>query len=206
MEKYKSDVVNRRDETGHTLAHWAALGGHVQVLDYLIANGTPDNDHSDNDYGPKPIHWACVNGHMTTVNYLLDRGIPVDECDYYECTPLIIAAQYGQSLIVSYLLQRGADRYHMDNNRDTALHWAAYKGMEISLHLIYCFCNSSICYTVLYLCETVFGYHTIIILGNPETTLILLSNGLDPKQKDSFGQVSLWWCDVGNYRVDGTLL
>jgi len=27
-------------------------------------------------------------------------------------------------------------------------------------------------------------------LGNPESTLILLSNGLDPKQKDSFGQVS----------------
>ncbi|XP_065883890.1 uncharacterized protein [Dysidea avara] len=128
VEKYKSAVVELRDKDGHTLAHWAALGGHVQVLEYLIANGAPENDHSDNDYGPKPIHWACVNGHITTVNYLLDRGIPVDECDYNECTPLIIAAQYGQSLVISYLLQRGADRYHMDNNRDTSLHWAAYKG------------------------------------------------------------------------------
>ena len=133
MEKYKSAVVELRDKDGHTLAHWAALGGHVQVLEYLIANGAPENDHSDNDYGPKPIHWACVNGHITTVNYLLDRGIPVDECDYNECTPLIIAAQYGQSLVISYLLQRGADRYHMDNNRDTSLHWAAYKGIEICM-------------------------------------------------------------------------
>ena len=28
------------------------------------------------------------------------------------------------------------------------------------------------------------------MLGYPEVTLILLSNGLDPKQKDSFGQVN----------------
>ena len=30
----------------------------------------------------------------------------------------------------------------------------------------------------------------LYILGNPEITLMFLSIGLDPKQKDSFGQVS----------------
>ena len=65
------------------------------------------------------------------VNLLLERNVPLEECDHNGCTPLIIAAQYGQSLVISYLLQRGADKYHMDINRDTALHWAAYKGEDV---------------------------------------------------------------------------
>ena len=128
VEKHGPEVLTQRDKEGHTLAHWAALGGFVHVMEYIFANGSPDNEHSDNSYGPKPIHWACVGGHITIVNLLLERDVPLEECDYNGCTPLIIAAQYGQSLVVSYLLQKGADKYHMDINRDTALHWAAYKG------------------------------------------------------------------------------
>ena len=100
-------------------------------MECLLANGAPDNEHSDNSYGPKPIHWACVRGHITIINMLLERDIPIEECDHNGCTPLIIAAQYGQSLVISFLLQKGANKYHMDINRDTALHWAAYKGNTI---------------------------------------------------------------------------
>ena len=97
-------------------------------MEILLANGVPDNEHSDNSYGPMPIHWACVRGHITIINLLLERDISIEERDHNECTPLIIAAQFGQSLVVSFLLQKGANKYHMDYNKDTALHWAAYKG------------------------------------------------------------------------------
>lgn len=128
VDKHGAEILTQRDSEGHTIAHWAALGGYLHVMEYILENGCPDNEHSDNSYGPKPIHWACVRGHITIINLLLERDVPLEECDYNGCTPLIIAAQYGQSLVVSFLLQKGADKYHMDINKDTALHWAAYKG------------------------------------------------------------------------------
>lgn len=128
VDKHGPEVLTQRDQDGHTLAHWAALNGHVVVMEYLLANRSPENEHSDNSYGPKPIHWACVRGHITIINLLLEHDVSVEECDHNGCTPLIVAAQYGQSLVLSFLLQKGADKFHMDINKDTALHWAAYKG------------------------------------------------------------------------------
>lgn len=128
VEKEGDDYVQKQGKEGHTFAHWAALGGHNVLLEYLLDKGAPLNDHSDNDYGPRPIHWACVHGHVIVVEMLLEKGVPIDVMDLNGCSPLIVAAQYGQSLMVSYLLQKGANKFHTDINGDTALHWAAFKG------------------------------------------------------------------------------
>lgn len=93
--------------------------------------GAPLNEHSDNDYGPRPIHWACVHGNVVTVDLFVEKGIHIDTSDLNGCSPLLIAAQYGQSLVLSYLLQKGANKFHVDINGDTALHWAAFKGTNI---------------------------------------------------------------------------
>jgi palmitoyltransferase len=146
------DFVHERDKEGHTLLHWAALAGYNEVCERLIEAGCPLNDHSDNDYGPRPIHWACVHGHVTTVDLFLEKGVHIDTADLNGCSPLLIASQFGQSLVLSYLLQKGANKFHVDVNGDTALHWSAFKGY-------------------------------------PELVFLLLNAGLDPKQKDSYGQV-----------------
>lgn len=136
VDRHGAEILTQRDKDGHTLTHWAALSGYVHVMEYILQNGAPENEHSDNSYGPKPIHWACVRGHITIINLLLEHDVPLEECDYNQCTPLIIAAQYGQSLVVTFLLQKGADKYHMDINKDTALHWAAYKGKDTIFFVI----------------------------------------------------------------------
>lgn len=131
VEREGDDFVQRRDEEGHTFVHWAALGGANDVLEYLTDRGAPLNEHSLNDYGPRPIHWACVHGHVVTMDLLLDKGVPVDTLDTNGCSPLMISAQYGQSLCISYLLQKGANKFQVDVNGDSALHWAAFKGMLV---------------------------------------------------------------------------
>ena len=128
IEEKGVEYVRTRDSGGHTLLHWASLGGHVVLVEYLLSQGALINVHSDNDYGPRPIHWACVHGHVTVVDLYLERGVSIETMDYNRCTPLIIASQYGQSLVISYLLKKGADKTHIDINKDTCLHWAAYKG------------------------------------------------------------------------------
>ena len=81
-----------------------------------------------NDLSPKPIHWACVNGHFVTVDILLQNGVSIDTVDNRHCTPLIIAAQYGKTMLVGYLIGKGARKDLTDLDGDNALHWAAFKG------------------------------------------------------------------------------
>ena len=128
VESKEEGYVLKQDDEGHTLVHWAALGGYNEIVEFLLEKGAPLNDHSENDYGPRPIHWACVNGHVIVVELFIERGVALDVTDLNGCSPLLVASQYGQSLVVSYLLQKGANKFHLDINGDGALHWAAFKG------------------------------------------------------------------------------
>jgi hypothetical protein len=52
----------------------------------------------------------------------------INASDTSGCTPLLIAAQYGHPDLAAFLICRGANANAVDSSRDTALHWAAYKG------------------------------------------------------------------------------
>ena len=132
LNQHGSSFAAKLDIEGHTLVHWAALGGFHDLVDFLVEQGAPLNQQSNNDYGPLPIHWACVHGHILTVEYFLNKGIDIDATDRNGCTPLTVSAQYGESLCVSYLLQKGANKFHVDINGDSALHWASFKGMPLA--------------------------------------------------------------------------
>ena len=54
--------------------------------------------------------------------------VSIDVVDNKGCTPLIIASQYGQTMLVGYLIGKGATLFITDKEGDTALHWAAFKG------------------------------------------------------------------------------
>jgi ankyrin repeat protein len=55
-------------------------------------------------------------------------GVSVDVADHKGCTPLIVASQYGQTMLAGYLMGKSAQLFLADREGDTALHWAAFKG------------------------------------------------------------------------------
>jgi ankyrin repeat protein len=76
----------------------------------------------------RPVHWAAAEGKTASLMAMKNYGINLNSQDSSGCTPLIIAAQHEQIHTVIFLVKNGADTRIVDNNGDTALHWAAYKG------------------------------------------------------------------------------
>ena len=86
----------------------------------------------------RPLHWAATEGGLPHAHTLLKYGSLLEGTDGAGCTPLLIAAQYGHVDLVALLLQRGANGTAVDKNRDSALHWAAYKGsIQVCGHLLF---------------------------------------------------------------------
>jgi len=54
--------------------------------------------------------------------------VSIEVADAKGCTPVIIASQYGRTMLVGYLIGKGACLTATDREGDTALHWAAFKG------------------------------------------------------------------------------
>jgi ankyrin repeat protein len=64
------------DETGYdgrSLAHWAAKGGNLQILEYLSKAGL-DLDRSVGHSGPSPLHDAVENLNFEATKFLLEKG------------------------------------------------------------------------------------------------------------------------------------
>jgi ankyrin repeat protein len=127
------------DSNGHTLLHWAAKRGDDKrfvefflhhaprpVLQELLHRTSLDNT------AMTPLHWACTEPgaqSLAILSLFMKHHVNWETTDASGCTPLLIAAQYGQVEVCAYLLQKGrADLYARDTSMDTALHWAAYKG------------------------------------------------------------------------------
>ena len=118
-----------RDAVGMYPLHWAVTEGAIPLVSMLLT-------HLDE----RP----CSAGGRTAASGLSplmeggdvgasDGGVAaasagIDATDSSGCTPLLIAAQYGHADLAAFLIRRGADPAAVDSSRDTALHWAAYKG------------------------------------------------------------------------------
>ena len=71
----------------------------------------------------------------------------VDVTDNKSCTPLIVACQYGQTMLAGYLMGKSAQLLLADREGDTALHWAAFKGVlsAAKLQAFLCLIMKPIC-------------------------------------------------------------
>lgn len=125
-----SSLHHKFDDQGVTCMHWAAKRGDYDILLQLQEYGAKLDVAASFETRMLPIHWAASDGKNTSLKFLLDFHQDMNVQDANGCSPLIIAVQYGQINSAVYLIKSGADLAVRDNNGDTALHWAAYKGFE----------------------------------------------------------------------------
>jgi len=117
--------VNQAQGDGMTALHWAANGGHADLVDMLLYAGA--NVRATTRLGAyTPLHVASRSGHAAIVARLAGAGADVNGATATGATSLMLAAASGKADAVKALLDHGADINAKDKaNDETALMFAA---------------------------------------------------------------------------------
>jgi len=96
--------VNGLDKAGSTPLHWAAHGGHLECLKYLL---DVENIQLDvkNKLGDTPLHSAAWKGHAEAVRMLLDKGARVDLKNNDGKSPLDLAHDAQTAALLQHAVQ-----------------------------------------------------------------------------------------------------
>jgi ankyrin repeat protein len=121
----KGADVNQPQGDGMTALHWAANGGHADLVDTLLYAGA--NVRAMTRLGAyTPLHLASQSGHATIIAALAKAGADVNARTATGATALMQAAASGQVDAVKALLDSGADVNAKDKAADeTALMFAS---------------------------------------------------------------------------------
>jgi hypothetical protein len=120
--------INATAFWGRTALHYAARGGHEEMVAFLLEKGAQAANRDDGD--ATLLMLACENGHVGVVKMLVQHtgGDGLEERDTDGRTALHYAAGGGHGEVVAFLLGKGAQASTRDNRHVTALMEACDNG------------------------------------------------------------------------------
>ena len=119
-------LVNAPGGNGKFPLHWAAQGGHVEIVEFLIERGAVVN--SKNVADETPLHYAAALGHSEVVRFLIEKGASLTPKTIFGETPLHYSADFGQYESVQLLIEKGTDLNVKNNEGRTPLDYASDRG------------------------------------------------------------------------------
>lgn len=121
--------INGIDSDGHTLAHYAANDGNVDLLRKLVSLGADINKGT----GTCPLGIAIAAGHLSAVRVLLESGAAFNQ----DALHLAIFSMKEDYRLVEFLIDSGADVNAEENGGLSPLDCAALSGkLQVILLLI----------------------------------------------------------------------
>ena len=109
-----------------TALHYAAQGGHRDVVEFLLEKGAEVS--RPNIIGETPLHYAATVESPDVAILLLARGANLNARTERGMTPLRLAMAFGRVATVKALLERGANPRETLPDGTTLLHIAAVNG------------------------------------------------------------------------------
>jgi ankyrin repeat protein len=122
MEAMRAEGVNvsALAPHGYPLLCIAAQGGHVDMAEFLMAQGADVNARHP-QLGCTPLHMAAEEGKADMARFLLSKGAKTNTTDITGATPLHKAAGSGHADVVQVLIAGGADVKAVDREGRTPL-------------------------------------------------------------------------------------
>ncbi|VDP32741.1 unnamed protein product [Heligmosomoides polygyrus] len=115
------------DADGCSLLHWAAINNRIPVVARLLELGANPNILGGLLVS-SPLHWAARVGHLSSSAQLIKAGAVGNVRDTQGYTPIHLAVQCNQTVLVAYLLEKFSYCKDItDNSGMTPAMWAAYR-------------------------------------------------------------------------------
>ena len=136
------------DHNGSSAIHWAAGGGHLLIVQWLVeelcpgAAVAPVSKRKRRD-GRQAIHWAARNNQVAVLEYLLGRScqdgasaVDVEARTFDGTTPLHLACFGKATDACTLLVSLGAQVNTVNDWGCNAAHWAAMGGSVAVMELV----------------------------------------------------------------------
>ncbi|KAK0162418.1 hypothetical protein PV327_006195 [Microctonus hyperodae] len=166
--------VNQPDAETVTLLHWAAINNRKEIVKYLIAKGANVNAIGG-ELASTPLHWATRQGHLLTFTILMKAGADPTLRDSEGFACIHLAAQFGYTGIVAYLVAKGANPNDLDRSAMTPLMWSAYKVNSLDPTRLLLILGANHSLTDIIHCNT--ALHWAIIARNNTAIYTLVHHG-----------------------------
>ncbi|GBN09836.1 Ankyrin-3 [Araneus ventricosus] len=127
--------INFKSDVHYVPLHYAATGGHADVVLFLIAKGADINAKSLK--GLTPLHFAASNDHYEVVEILLQHGADMNAADLNGATPLSFAAMENSLETLKLLLKEGAVVDNVKNSFWCPLNLAAFYGHRELVQILF---------------------------------------------------------------------
>lgn len=121
-------LINTPGGNGKAPLHWAAQGGHVEIVDFLIERGAVVDIQNVAD--ETPLHYAAALGHSEVVKLLVEKGASLNLRTITGETPLHYSTNLGQFESVQLLIEKRADLNAKNNEGRTPLDYASDRGFD----------------------------------------------------------------------------
>ena len=100
-------LLNAKGKNEKAPLHWAAQGGHLAIVKYLISKGAAIDEL--NIQKETALVYAAEGGHLNVAEFLIAKGAKVNVKTTLDALPIHYAVWAGKAELVKLLVAKGAD-------------------------------------------------------------------------------------------------
>lgn len=180
-------MIDNVSRSGLTPAIGAALGGHLEIIDYLEKQGADLKLQTRE--GSTALHEAAYAGHLLMVQYLKTRFPDMQDVrNKRSFAPCHFASQEGHLDVLKCLLPDHTDDLPLTDQGQTILHIATYNGM---MDIVRFLCSKIPSLLSSEDSDGAIALHYAARGGSIDALVYLTDKGLDPKTVTNSGSTIL---------------